>query len=259
MSVEARGLGFGYRPEKPVLHEINVRVDPECVLFILGPNGCGKSTLLACLYGALTPDRGDVRLDGRLLSQFNSRERAQRIAFVPQIHEPVFAYNVEEFVLMGRTPYARWLSGPSPADRACAREALATVGMRPSAHRSYTTLSGGEQRLVLLARALAQSARTLLLDEPDAHLDPGHQQRVLSLVEGIAADGHAVVISSHNPNNALVYASTVGLLTDGVLASGDPQDVLTAETLEAAYGVPFRVLTGQNGQRAFIAGRTDPR
>ncbi len=256
MSLEAHGLWFGYTPGQTVLRGINLRVDPECVLFILGPNGCGKSTFLACLHGALTPDRGNVRLEGHLLSQFSSRERAKRIAFVPQIHEPVFAYDVEEFVLMGRTPYVRWFSGPSPADRAYTREALSVVGVSPSANRPYTTLSGGEQRLVLLARALAQGGRYLLLDEPDAHLDPGHQHQVLSLVDRIAADGRGVIISSHNPNNACAYGTHTLLMRDGAALNwGAPEKVVSAMSLEQAYGVPFTEVRDEAGRRAFLPGR----
>lgn len=255
----AHDVWFAYEAGNNILQGVSASIAARDLLVLLGSNGAGKSTLLHCLAGLLQPDRGSVLLNNRDIEAYTPKERAQHLALVPQAHVPVFSYSTWEVVLMGRAPHLKGWGGPSQRDRAAATEALRAVNLGHLAKRPYTTLSGGEQRLALIARGLAQGAQALLMDEPDAHLDPAHQHEVLNLATQLTDGSLSLAITSHNPNNALVYASTVGLLTDGVLTIGDPQDVLTPQTLEAAYGVPFHALTGQNGQRAFIAARTNPR
>ncbi len=259
MTLTAHDLWFAYEPRSNVLRGVDAVVAAGDLLVLLGSNGAGKSTLLHCLAGLLRPQRGRVRLDGQDIDEHTLKERAQRLALVPQAHVPVFSYSTWEVVLMGRAPHLKGWGGPGRRDRAAATEALQAVDLAHLARRPYTTLSGGEQRLALIARGLAQGAQTLLMDEPDAHLDPAHQHEILHLATLLADRGLSLGITSHNPNNALVYASTVGLLADGVMTSGPPQDVLTPQSLEGAYGVPFHALTGQSGQRAFIAGPSGPR
>jgi len=172
---------------------------------------------------------------------------------VPQVHRPVFGYSVLEVVLMGRTPHLGIFSSPGREDRRIALDALEAVGLSGYAGRPYTELSGGEMRLVLIARGLAQEARFLLLDEPDAHLDPRHQHGVLSLVRGFASRGLATLVTTHNPTNALLYARRVALLQGGsILAHGPAEDVLTPGRLREAYGMEFVLLAGENGHRALI-------
>lgn len=259
MMLTAHDLWFAYEVGNSILQGVSTSLAAGDLLVLLGSNGAGKSTLLHCLAGVLQPERGRVRLNTRNIEAYTLRERAQRLALVPQAHVPVFSYSTWEVVLMGRAPHLKGLGGPGQHDRAAATAALQAVNLEHLARRPYTTLSGGEQRLALIARGLAQGAQVLLMDEPDAHLDPAHQHEVLNLATQLADSGLSLAITSHNPNNALVYASAVGLLTGGVLTSGPPHDVLTPQTLEAAYGVPFSALTGRNGQRAFIAGRSNPR
>ncbi len=252
MILQASEVWFAYRAGNPVLRGVDVDIQGGELLFLLGANGSGKSTLLRCLTGLLAPDKGHITLDGLGLRSLPSRLRAQRLALVPQTHAPVFTYSARDMVLMGRSPHLKKLAGPTRGDREIAAWALRAVGLEELADRPYTALSGGEQRLALIARGLAQGAQVLLMDEPDANLDPAHQHNVLLLAAQLADGGLALGVTSHNPNNALAYGDRAGLLSRGSLVCGGPHEVLGTNDLEQAYGVPFVSLSGTNGQRAVI-------
>jgi len=253
MRLAAVELSYAYVPGSPVLKRVSLEVGEGDVLFLLGPNGSGKTTLLECLGGLRRPQAGRVLLGGEDLYGLPARERAKQVGYVPQIHRPVFGFRVIEVVLMGRAPYLGPLSSPRGPDFEAAWRALEAVGLSGLARRPYTELSGGEMRLVFIARGLAQGARFLLLDEPDAHLDPKNQHEVLKLVRGLAAEGLSPVVSSHNPNNALFYASRAALLREGeLLALGAPEAVLAPKALGRVYGMEFRLLVGEDGARALI-------
>jgi iron complex transport system ATP-binding protein len=253
MTLRVRDLTYEYLPGQPVLHEIALSIPQGKVTFILGANGSGKTTLLECLCGVRTVTAGEVTVDGTAIGLLRSRERARTLGYIPQIHEPVFAYTVWEVALMGRAPHLGFLSRPTGADWAAAERALESVGLWALRNRPYTTTSGGERRLTLIARGLAQGARYLLMDEPDAHLDPAYQHRILSNVTRLATDGFTAVISSHTPNNALLYADRVIFLANGrVIMEGTPADVVTPDNLEKAYGIPFEVIKNSAGRRAVL-------
>lgn len=245
-------LHFSYREGSAVLRGVTVALEGGELLFLLGANGAGKTTLLRCLAGLLHPERGTVSLDGQELRLLSPRDRAQKLALVPQAHTPVFSYSTRAMVMMGRAPHLRRLAGPSRRDHQVTEWALRQVGLGKLGQRPYTELSGGEQRLALVARGLAQGAHILLMDEPDANLDPAHQHGVLHLAARLAREGLAVGATSHNPNNALAYGHRAGLLASGTLVSGPPEDVLTALSLEQAYGVPFDTLRDADGRLAVI-------
>jgi len=243
MIVRAQGVSYAYVPGQLVLRKVSLDLSTGRLAFLLGPNGSGKTTFLDCLGGLRRPTEGEVRVGDRSIREIPMRQRAQLVAYVPQFHEPPFSFSVEEIVLMGRAPYIRWLSQPGRADRAAADEALEAMGIRGLRSRSYYTLSGGERRLALVARGLAQGATFLLLDEPDAHLDPANQHRVLRATGNLVHEGLGVAVTSHSPNNALLYAGWVALFCRGeVLAEGTPAEVITPALLEAAYGIPFLVV-----------------
>ncbi|HAF71377.1 MAG: Fe(3+)-transporting ATPase [Acetothermia bacterium 64_32] len=253
MRLAAAGLSYAYTPGSPVLNRVSLEVGEGDVLFLLGPNGSGKTTLLECLCGLRRPQTGRVLLGGEDLYGLPARERAKHVGYVPQIHRPVFGFRVIEVVLMGRAPHLGPFSSPRGPDFKAAWQALEAVGLSELARRPYTELSGGEMRLVFIARGLAQGARFLLLDEPDAHLDPNNQHEVLKLVRGLATEGLSPVVSSHNPNNALFYATRAALLREGELLSlGAPEAVLTPKALGRVYGMGFRLLVGEDGARALI-------
>lgn len=262
--LQAEGLTFGYQPGSLVLHDVGMAVRRHEIVYLLGHNGCGKTTLLEVLSGLRTPSAGHVRLNGEDIHRMPAHKRAQRVGLVPQLHAPVFAYSVRDVVLMGRTPYLHWLGTPSRGDYAVADAAIEAVGLADLRHRPYTELSGGERQLTLIARGLAQQTDVLLLDEPTAHLDPRNQHLVLETIVELARLQLAFVISSHNPNSALLYADQVVVMKAGrVVAHGTPDDVLTEETLTRSYDMPVEVIYNhQHVARAVVprrnGGQLDP-
>jgi iron complex transport system ATP-binding protein len=236
-------LCFAYHHGEPVLRDVSLEVTANEVVYVLGPNGCGKSTLFNCLSGVYSPLAGQVLLDGEDLMHMTARRRARHIGLVPQNHAAAFAYSARDMVLMGRAPHLGLFETPSHADHEEADLALAAVGLSHLAERPFNELSGGERRLVSIARGLAQQSDVLLLDEPDAYLDPKNQHVVQETVVALAQQGRAFLISSHSPNNALLYAHRVIVLKAGrVTADGLPSAVLTGETLSAAYGTEMEVV-----------------
>ncbi|MBN1564488.1 MAG: ABC transporter ATP-binding protein [Anaerolineae bacterium] len=254
-------MSYGYVPDQPVLHDVSLAAEANSILYLLGHNGCGKTTLLEILSGVRKPHTGEVWLTSADQQRANlhrmpAHHRAQRVGLVPQIHAPVFAYNVFEVVLMGRTPYLSFLGVPGQADRAIVDEAIATVGLTALRERAYTDLSGGERQLTLIARGLAQQTDVLLLDEPTAHLDPRNQHLVLETVSRLADERISFIISSHDPNSALLYADQVMLMKGGrVVAAGSPNTVLTEEILSRSYNMPVEVIYNQDQQARAILPR----
>lgn len=223
----------------PALDGVTFRVAPGEVVALVGPNGAGKTSLLKVLGGLLAPRRGVARLDGREVSALPAAARAREVASVPLEGNREVLFTVEEAVALGRLPHQRPLSPLTAADRAAVRRALAAVGLEGLAHRPLCRLSGGEAQRVLLARALAQEPRVLLLDEPTAHLDLGHQAAFLELVRRLARErGLAAVAALHDLNLASLYSDRILLLERGrVAAAGTPAEVLTAEVIGRVYGV----------------------
>ncbi|MGI4983154.1 MAG: ABC transporter ATP-binding protein [Janthinobacterium lividum] len=206
---------------------------------LLGVNGAGKSTLLRLLLGLIAPAAGEVRLDGRPLGAWRRRDIARRLAYVPQSHVAAFPYTVLQMVTLGRVPHAGLGRALARDDRDAIDAALERVDLAHLAHRDYTRLSGGERQRVLLARALAQQAPMLVMDEPLSGLDFGHQLRMLTLFAELAADGYTILHTSHRPDDAF-HGSTRAILLDRgrVIADGAPHAVVDAAAISALYGIP---------------------
>ncbi len=255
MIIEGRDLTIGY-PDHIVGSGLNVALETGEVLALLGPNGGGKTTLLKTLLGLLKPKAGMVRLGDRPLDEYQIAERARVIAYVPQVHVGTFAFTVETVVLMGRSAHGNLFSRPSAHDRDVAQAALERFGISRLSARPYTEISGGERQLVLLARALAQEPRFIVLDEPTASLDFGNQGKVMREIKALAASGHGVLFTTHDPNHALRAADRAFLLRDGTaLAEGPVASVLERERLEALYQAPVEQLTDpESGGAAFLPG-----
>jgi iron complex transport system ATP-binding protein len=240
--IEASGLSFRLG-ERQVLRDVGLVLRAGDCAALLGANGAGKTTLLRTLLGFVRPHHGEVRLDGRRLAALGRREIARRIAYVPQAHAPTFPYTVREIVSMARAPSAGWGVKLKGEDEAAVSDALARLGLSAFAERSYAGLSGGERQAVLIARALAQGAQILLMDEPTASLDLGQQARLMQLLGGLAGEGRAILMSTHQPELALRWFNRAILLHDGeVLGDGPPREVLTPGTLSQLYAVQVRLV-----------------
>jgi iron complex transport system ATP-binding protein len=253
MTLAAERLTFGY-PGRVIGRDVSLAVAPGEALALLGPNGGGKTTLLKTMLGLLTPYSGAVSLDDGPLSAMTVGERARRIGYVPQVHAGVFAFAVRDMVLMGRTAHQGLFASPSAADRAVVEAKLSELGVTHLAEKPYTMISGGERQLVLIARALAQEPRYVVLDEPTANLDFGNQGKVMRQIRALTAQGLGVLFTTHDPNQAMRYADRVALLSDGHLKrEGPPKDVLTSASLQDLYNAPVEHV-GNNGKTVFLPG-----
>ncbi len=228
---------------RPVVRDVTARVERGEWVALIGPNGAGKTTLLRAIAG-LVRHEGDVSLLARPTAALERRERARLLAVVPQEPETPPWLTVAEYALMGRTPHLGPLAREGAADREAAARALDRLGLEPFAERALGTLSGGERQRVVVARALAQEAPIVLLDEPTAALDIGHQQQALELLDALrSADGLTLVAAMHDLTLAAQYADRVLLLAEGrIVADGTPADVLTESALAEHYGASVRVL-----------------
>lgn len=246
--VRVEDLRFAYR-DRPVLRGVTF-AHGAGVLGVLGANGAGKTTLFKCMLGLLRAYQGAVTVDGRDVRDLSPRQMARCAAYVPQSHATAFGYAVEDMVLMGA---AAGCLAPSRDQRRAALAALERVGIADLAGRDYARLSGGERQLTLIARALAQSARVLVLDEPTANLDYGNQQRVLQTISRLAAQGLSVVMSTHHPDQALQCADRVLALDGGRAAAfGPPGEVICPAMLRRLYGVEARVEATSGGARVCV-------
>ncbi|RSS42826.1 ABC transporter ATP-binding protein [Streptomyces sp. WAC07061] len=222
-----------------LLHGVDLTARPGETVGVVGPNGSGKTTLLRCVYGALRPTAGRVLLDGADADALGARERARRVAVVPQDATGTFGLTVREVVAMGRSPHKRFWEQDGPRDRRQVAGALETVGAAGYAERRFEELSGGERQRALVARALVQEPGLLALDEPTNHLDIRYQLEVLGLVRGLPATALLVL---HDLNLAASFCDRLYVLSAGrVVAAGPPGDVLDEALLAEVYGVRTRV------------------
>lgn len=247
MKLEAKHLDFGYRGHR-VGSDVSLALEAGEVLCLLGPNGSGKTTLFKTLLGLLPSQGGEVLIDEVDLRARARDEVARLVSYVPQAHVAFFPFTVEEVVLMGRTAHLGLFSSPSRRDREAAQAAIERMRLAHLAGAVYTRISGGERQLTLIARALAQEARVVVMDEPTANLDFGNQVRVLERVLGLAKEGMSVLLSTHDPDHAFLCADRVLLLRGGVLlGAGAPDAVLTEDALRELYGVTVRITTVDGG------------
>ncbi len=247
-------LRFSYDGRARTLFDgLSLEIPAGSITAILGPNGVGKSTLLHLILGLLKPHAGSVLLNGRSRHTYSRRELGRLVGLVAQTESIPFSFTVMDYVLLGRAPYLGPLDVPGPEDVRVAEKALARLGIDAMARRAIDTLSGGEQQLVVLARALAQQPRILLLDEPTAHLDLGNKGRVLRLVQEMVADGITAVFTTHEPDLVAAIADYVVLMRGGeTLAAGTLADTLTSEWLSLTYNVPVTVVEVE-GRRVVLS------
>jgi len=251
--LRARGLEASYGPT-PALAGVDADVEKGEIAAVLGENGSGKSTLLKVLARIVPASAGEVRLDGRPLASMPRRETARRIAYVPQSVDLVFAIRALDLVLQGRAPHNRGFASDSPEDRRRALEAMRACDVESLAERDASALSGGEQRRVFLARALAQDADVWLLDEPASGLDPRHRLELLEILARAHRERRAtILLVTHEVDLAADLADRVLLLRSGrTLAQGPPSEVLTPENLRRAFSVDSRMEVDSAGRRRWV-------
>ncbi len=250
-ALETSALSVGYG-RRPVVSELSLSVAPGALWAVLGPNGAGKSTLLRTVLGLVPPLAGTMRLFGIPLERWERRGLARRVAWVPQTFDGESGFTGLELVLMGRSPHQGGWGLPGRRDLAVARAVLAELGISQLADRVVSRLSGGERRLLLVARALAQEPDLLLLDEPTAFLDLQHQAQVLERVRARVRGGLAAIAVLHDPNLAAAFADAVLLLRDGrVLGQGPAAELLDADRLGCLYGLGLAEARTEDGHRLF--------
>lgn len=213
------------------------------ILTILGPNGSGKSTLLNCMAGLLTPSSGEIYMCDRKLKSMSFREIAKVVSYVQQTHNPVFAFSVLHFVTMGLASKIGLFSKPSEEDEKLAKKTLEKLGIAHLADKSYTEISGGEMQQATIARAIVHDPKAILFDEPTAHLDYGNQIKVLGLIKNMARQGFSIVMTTHNPDHAILLGGTTAILDrEGQLEIGLCDDILTEERLQRIYKTNLRLM-----------------
>jgi iron complex transport system ATP-binding protein len=247
MQLTVENLAFGYRG-RPVGSEVSFALESGEVLCLLGPNGAGKTTLFKTILRLLAPLGGTITIDAEAIEQWPRRRLARAFGYVPQAQLGLFPFTVRDVVLMGRTAHIDLFATPSARDQEIAQQMLDLLGIAHLADQPYTEVSGGERQITLVARALAQEPKILVMDEPTASLDFGNQVRVLSEIKTLASRGIAVILSTHDPDQAFLCAHRVAILHNGRLAHlGPPQEVITSKNLRAIYGVDVEVRSVEHG------------
>ncbi len=241
MSISISNLSFSYG-ERPVLENIDVLARDGEMLSVVGPNGVGKSTLFHCILGLLNGYKGKIAIDGRDIKGLGIKEMAQIIAYIPQSHYPSFNFSVFDMVLMGTTAHVSSISTPGKEQIRLVESSLERLGIQHLKNRGYTRISGGERQLVLIARALVQKTKVLILDEPTSNLDFGNQIRVLNQIKLLAKEGYTIIQSSHHPDQTFMFSDRILAIHNGkVLACGAPSEIVTKELMYQLYAVDIDV------------------
>jgi len=255
IQLEATGISFAYSPGIPVVRDVAIGLVPGQLVCVIGPNGAGKSTLLKLLAGLLEPSAGAVTLEGRPVRSLQSKERARAISVVPQSLPRVPELLVRDFVLGGRYGHSGTFGASAAHDFVVVGDALGQADAVEFVDRPLASLSGGQLQRVLIARALAQEAGILLVDEPTSSLDPEHQLGVFGLLRSLTGAGRAGLIVTHDMNLASQYAHRIYLMKEGqFVASGTPNEILRPEVLGPVYGKRLRYgsWSTREGERPFV-------
>ena len=243
MLLEVRDLACGYNPRKPVVRNVSFQLDAGDVMSILGPNGVGKTTLFKTVLNLIRPLAGTVCVEGADTAKWSPRQISSVFSYVAQSHVPNFPYLVKDIALMGRLGQTRAMGNPSRDDYEAVEQALEDVDIRHLRNEVYTEISGGERQLLMIARALAQKPRIMIMDEPTANLDYGNMLLVVECIRRLSEQGLCIVFTTHMPDQAFMCATKTELLVRGGPALFGPVgDIVTERNLAAAYGKDIRIL-----------------
>lgn len=241
MKLEVKNISYRYE-QRPILNNVSFSLNSGEMLSLLGPNGTGKTTLFKVILGLLKAEKGNILIDGTDLKTMSRAKIAGLIGYVPQNHIPPFAFKVTDVILMGRTAHLKAFTSPSQKDLEIALEVMDILKIGYLKDKLYTEISGGERQLVLIARALAQKPKFLIMDEPTSNLDFGNQIKVLKHIKHLSDHGLAILISTHHPDHALRYATKVALLNNTHLQHiGRPEEMITEKNMSDIYGVDVRI------------------
>ena len=243
MLLEIENVRGGYG-HGDIVKGVSCYADQGEILCLVGPNGCGKTTLFRLILGSIPVTGGSIHIDGQNTKDLSPKELARLIAYIPQYHTPIYAYTVLDVVVMGRASHFSAFDTPKTVDREMAFAALEKINAVHLANKKYTALSGGQRQLILIARAICQSAKVFVMDEPAANLDYANHQLLMDVIVDLSKKGYCVVMSTHSPEHPASIGSKVLLMKAGkVAAFGRPQDIITPEHLEAVYGIEMDVAT----------------
>jgi iron complex transport system ATP-binding protein len=258
VEIELRQVCCGYAG-RAIVTDVNLTVRSGDFLCLLGPNGVGKTTLFKSVLGLQPVVSGSILIDGEATRNWSRRRFARAVGYVAQAHTPPFAFKVIDVVAMGRAAHIGAFASPTSRDLAIAEEVLAAIGLWYLRDAVYTRISGGERQLVLIARALAQQPGLLLMDEPTSNLDYGNQVRVLTHILKLTHEqGLGVVMTTHNPNDALLYGTAVAIMgSGGRFVTGSPHDIITKELLDELYRVSVRMVPVSDRISICVPARDD--
>ncbi|QDF29737.1 ABC transporter ATP-binding protein [Halarcobacter anaerophilus] len=239
-------LKFSYG-KKEILKGISFEINSSDIVSILGPNGCGKTTLLKIMLGFLKPSQGKVYFGGKDISKIKPKHFFQRVAYIPQIHDGAFGYLVKDVVLMGRMPYKSIFSNFNKEDKKITLNALEVMGIEHLKDEIYTTLSGGQRQLVLIARAIAQQADIFIMDEPVNGLDFGNQYKLLNKIKELSKKDLTFIKTSHYPDHVFFVSNEAIFLDKGkILEKGNPETIIREENIKKVYKIESKIININN-------------
>ena len=243
MILQLENIGFSYDNRENIFSNISFDIEQGEIMSILGPNGSGNSTLLNCIANLYSVTEGEIKLEGEPISSISMNDFAKKIGYVPQTHTPAYSYMVRDFVVMGRSPYIGMFSKPSKQDYTITDEALNMLNIGHLSERPYTDISGGERQQVIIARAIAQQPKIILMDEPTSHLDYGNQIRTIKLIKDLARKGYSIIITTHMPDHVTLLGGKAGIFNKkGHMVVGPSSEIMSESTLSNIYNIDLRMI-----------------
>lgn len=241
MILEIKNIYFQYRKEKINLKDVSFGLNKGEIISILGANGAGKSTLFKLIMGILKPFKGEIKLNGKLLSSYSLKEIAREVGYVKQYNEHIYEYTVKDFLIMGRAPYIGFMQDPKKEDWDIVYRVMKRLDILHLADRNMSELSGGQNQLIFLGRALVQDPKIILLDEPTNHLDLGNQYKILKNLKNLAKEGYTILMTTHFPDHVILLDGKVGIIDgDGNFKYGSTNELLTEKELRNIYMTPLK-------------------
>jgi len=248
MNLDIINVSCGYG-KSTIVKDISMSVESGEILCLLGPNGVGKTTFFKTILGFLKLQTGKILLDGQDINNWSKKKLAESIGYVPQAHTPPFPFSVIDVIIMGRTAHIGMFESPSKKDKEIAEESMNTLNITYLKDKIYTEISGGERQMVLIARALTQQPKILVMDEPTSNLDFGNQVKVLEEINKLSQKGLGIIMTSHFPDHAFLCCTKVALMQkNNIFTIGTVDEVVTEENLKMAYGVDVKITSAINNK-----------